>query len=271
MAVRSPAINVMMKAADRAARGLRRDFGEVEQLQVSPKGPGDFVSTADLKAERILREELSKARPGYGFLMEESGAIAGKDSEHRWIVDPLDGTTNFLHGIPHFAISIGLERAGEIVAGLILDPVKDERYWAEKGTGAYLNDRRIRVSSRGRLADALLATGIPFGGHGDHRGFAAELEAITPAVAGVRRLGAAALDLAYVAAGRYEGFWERGLSPWDLAAGLIIVREAGGYVSEIEGGEAMLASGSVLAANDRLHGEISRLLTGKKLLARRGE
>ena len=263
MAVRSPAINVMMKAADRAARGLRRDFGEVEQLQVSPKGPGDFVSTADLKAERILREELGKARPSFGFLMEESGATPGKDSEQRWIVDPLDGTTNFLHGIPHFAISIALERAGEIVAAVILDPIKDERFWAEKGIGAYLNDRRMRVSGRSRLSEALIATGIPFASHGDHQGYADELTAIMPAVAGVRRLGAAALDLAYVAAGRYEGFWERGLSPWDVAAGILIVREAGGYVSEIEGGSDMMASGSVLAANDRLHGEIAALLTGR--------
>ncbi len=263
MAVRSPAINVMMKAADRAARGLRRDFGEVEHLQVSPKGPGDFVSTADLKAERILREELGKARPGYGFLMEESGETAGSDGEHRWIVDPLDGTTNFLHGIPHFAISIGLERAGEIVAALILDPIKDERYWAEKGTGAFLNDRRIRVSGRRRLADALLATGIPFAVHGDHARFGAELAAVMPAVSGVRRLGAASLDLAYVAAGRYEGFWERGLSPWDVAAGLLIVREAGGYVSEIEAEGNPVATGNVLAANDHLHGEIARLLTGR--------
>jgi len=270
MAVRSPAINVMMKAADRAARGLRRDFGEVEQLQVSPKGPGDFVSTADLKAERILREELGKARPGYGFLMEESGATAGKDTSHRWIVDPLDGTTNFLHGIPHFAISMALERDGEIIAGLILDPIKDERFWAEKGLGAYLNDRRIRVSGRSRLAEALIATGIPFASHGDHAGFAAELTAVMPTVAGVRRLGAAALDLAYVAAGRYEGFWERGLSPWDVAAGTIIVREAGGFVSDLDGGDDPVASGNLLAANDRLHGEIARLVGGKPLGARRG-
>ena len=270
MAVRSPAINVMMKAADRAARGLRRDFGEVEQLQVSPKGPGDFVSTADLKAERILREELGKARPNFGFLMEESGATPGKDSEHRWIVDPLDGTTNFLHGIPHFAISIALERAGEIVAAVVLDPIKDERFWAEKGLGAYLNDRRMRVSGRSRLAEALIATGIPFATHGDHGQFAEELTAIMPTVAGVRRLGAAALDLAYVAAGRYEGFWERGLSAWDVAAGILLVREAGGYVSEIDGGPNMLTSGSLLAANDRLHGEIAALLRGGARSGRRG-
>ncbi|MFZ5792271.1 MAG: inositol monophosphatase family protein [Pseudomonadota bacterium] len=260
MATRSAIINVMMKAVDKAARGLKRDFGEVEQLQVSPKGPGDFVTAADLKSERVLREELSKARPTYGFLMEESGATAGSDGQHRWIVDPLDGTTNFLHGLPHFAISVALERAGEIVAGVVLDPVKDEMFWAERGVGAYLNDRRIRVSSRRNLGEALLATGIPFRAHGDHTHFAAQLAAVMPKVAGVRRFGAAALDLAYVAAGRYEGFWENGLSPWDMAAGVLLVREAGGYVSEIEGGDRMLLSGSVLAANDHLHGAVQRIL-----------
>jgi myo-inositol-1(or 4)-monophosphatase len=260
MATRSPIINVMIKAADRAARGLKRDFGEVEQLQVSPKGPSDFVSTADIKAERALREELTKARPTYGFLMEESGETPGTDGQHRWIVDPLDGTTNFLHGLPHFCISIALERAGEIVAGVILDPIKDELYWAERGVGAYLNGRRIRVSSRRILGEALLATGIPFQEHGDHSAFAAELSAVMPKVAGVRRFGAAALDLAYVASGRYEGFWESGLQPWDMAAGILLVREAGGYVTEIGGGENMLDSGSVLAANDQLHGTIQRLL-----------
>jgi myo-inositol-1(or 4)-monophosphatase len=261
MATRSPIINVMIKAADRAARGLKRDFGEVEQLQVSPKGPSDFVSTADIKAERAVREELVKARPTYGLLMEESGATPGTDGQHRWIVDPLDGTSNFLHGLPHFCISIALERAGEIVAGVILDPIKDELYWAERGVGAYLNGRRIRVSSRRNLGEALLATGIPFQEHGDHSAFAAELSAVMPKVAGVRRFGAAALDLAYVASGRYEGFWENGLQPWDMAAGILLVREAGGYVTEIGGGENMLESGSVLAANDQLHGSIQKLLS----------
>lgn len=264
MATRSAIINVMARAADKAARGLKRDFGEVEQLQVSFKGPSDFVSTADHKAERAIRAELQRARPAFGFLMEESGAAAGADPHHRWIVDPLDGTTNFLHGLPHFAISIALEREGEICAGVILDPVKNELFWAEKGAGAFLNDRRLRVSGRARLDQALIATGIPFRGHGMHGRFLRELDAVMAATAGVRRMGAAALDLAYVAAGRYDGFWERDLSPWDVAAGILIVREAGGYVSEIDGGHAMLSTGSILAANDKLHRPLGELLRGAR-------
>ena len=254
MATRSALINVMARAADKAARGLRRDFGEVEQLQVSLKGPGDFVSNADHKAERAVRQELSRARPGYSFLMEESGAIPGQDSEHRWIVDPLDGTTNFLHGLPHFCISIALERAGEVVAGVIFDPLKDELFWAEKGIGAYLNDRRLRVSARRQIANALIATGTPYGQGGDRPRYLRQLDAIMASVADVRRLGAAALDLAYVAAGRYDGYWEYGLQTWDIAAGLLLVREAGGYLSEPDGGEDPMSSGDVLAANDHLHG-----------------
>ncbi|HYV88541.1 MAG TPA: inositol monophosphatase family protein [Candidatus Polarisedimenticolia bacterium] len=254
MATRSTLINVMSRAADKAARGLKRDFGEVEQLQVSVKGPGDFVSTADTKAEKVLRQELSRARPDYGFLMEESGASEGSDREHRWIVDPLDGTTNFLHGLPHFCISIALERAGEIVAAVILDPVKDETFWAEKGIGAYLNDRRLRVSSRRQMTNALIATGTPFGQRADRPRYLRQFDAIMANVADVRRLGAAALDLAYVAAGRYDGFWEYGLQPWDVAAGWLLVREAGGYISEPEGEGHPVGSGDVLAANDHLHG-----------------
>jgi myo-inositol-1(or 4)-monophosphatase len=263
MAVRSAVINVMVKAAQKAAKGLVRDFGEVEQLQVSEKGPGDFVSTADLKAEDAIRYELTKARPGYGLMMEESAAEAGRDGQHRWIVDPLDGTTNFLHGIPHFAVSIGLEKDGEIVAGVIHNPVTDELFWAEKGAGAYLNDRRIRVSGRRDLAASVIGTGIPFIGHGDHPAYLRQLEAVMAQVAGIRRMGAAALDLAYVAAGRFDGYFEPGLKPWDIAAGILLVREAGGYVTEIEGGRNMLTSGSVLAANDRLHLSLGSLLRGK--------
>ena len=258
----SPLLNVMSAAARKAARSLVRDFGEVEQLQVSRKGPADFVSVADTKAERILRTELAKARPDYGFLMEESGVIAGKDAQNRWLVDPLDGTLNFLHGIPHFSISIALERAGEIVAGLIYDPVRDEMFFAERGTGAYVNDRRLRVSGRTKLVDSLIATGIPFFGRDHHPAYLDMLAGVVAETAGVRRFGSAALDLAYVAAGRYDGFWETGLSPWDIAAGLIIVREASGYVSEVEGGHKMLESGSVLAANDHLHLELGKLLRG---------
>jgi len=261
MPTRSALINVMVRAADKAARGLKRDFGEVEQLQVSVKGPADFVSQADIRAERAIRDELKRARPGFGFPREESGEIAGEDPHHRWIVDPLDGTTNVQHGIPHFAISIALEAKGEMVAGVILDPIKDELFWAEKGSGAFLNDRRLRVSSRKQLGQSLLATGIPFLEHGDHTGFLRELGAVMPAVSGVRRLGAAALDLAYVAAGRYDGFWERGLSAWDFAAGIVLVREAGGFVSEIGGAPVRSDSDSLLACNAALGNSVRDLLT----------
>jgi myo-inositol-1(or 4)-monophosphatase len=262
MATRSAILNVMTKAAGQAARVLKRDFGEVEQLQVSLKGPSDFVSAADRRAEAVIAEALTKARPGFGLLMEESGARAGSDRSSRFIVDPLDGTTNFLHGLPHFAISIACEREGEIVAGVVLDPIKNELFWAEKGMGAFLNDRRLRVSGRRRLSEALLATGIPFHGHGDHALFLDEIDAAMKATAGVRRFGSAALDLAYVAAGRYDAFWERHLSPWDMAAGAVLVREAGGYVTEIEGGKWRVDSESILVANDKLHRQCVALLGG---------
>ncbi len=262
MATRSAIINVMTKAATKAARGLKRDFGEVEQLQVTPKGPSDFVSAADHRAEAVIKETLRHARPDFGLLMEKSGEHPGKDPRSRFIVDPLDGTTNFLHGLPHFAISIACERDGEIVAGIVFDPIKNELFWAEKGMGAYLNDRRLRVSGRRRLAEALLATGIPFQGHGDRERFLKEIDAAMQATAGVRRYGSAALDLAYVAAGRYDAFWERHLSPWDMAAGVILVREAGGLVSEIEGGDWGIDSASLLVANDKLHRACVTLLSG---------
>lgn len=263
MAYRSADINVMVRAAEKAGRALIRDFGEVEQLQVSRKGPADFVSAADLKAERTVRRELEKARPDFGFLMEEGGEIKGADASCRWIIDPLDGTTNFLHGLPHFAVSIALEKHGELTAGVIYDPVKDEIFWAEKGQGAFIGDRRMRVSGRGRLADAVLATGIPFLGRDEgpgHKKFLAQLEVVMRQTAGVRRFGAASLDLAYVAAGRFDGFWETGLSAWDVAAGVVIVREAGGYISEISGKSHNLDSPTILAGNDRLYTEIVKLL-----------
>jgi myo-inositol-1(or 4)-monophosphatase len=260
MATRSAVINVMAKAADKAARSLKRDFGEVSQLQVSQKGPGDFVTNADLKSEKTLREELQKARPNFGFLMEESGEVKGSDPDHRWIVDPLDGTTNFMHGLPHFAISIALEQKGEIIAGLVYDPAKEELFWAEKGQGAYCNDRRMRVSGRKHLPESLLATGIPFIGHGDHPRFLKQIDAAMRETSGVRRFGAAALDLAYVAAGRYEGFWEEDLSSWDIAAGILLVKESGGYVSDMQGGQTMLQSGSLLATNGTLHAPLQALL-----------
>jgi myo-inositol-1(or 4)-monophosphatase len=256
----SPVINVMANAARKAARGLNRDFGEVEQLQVSVKGPSDFVSTADLRAERTLKAELMRARPGYGLLMEESGTTEGNDPHHRWIVDPLDGTTNFLHGIPHFSISIGLERDGEVIAGIIYEPTRDEMFWAEKGIGAYLNDRRLRVSARRQLGEALIGTGFPFRGRPKHPGYTQTLVRVMEATAGVRRLGSAALDLAYVAAGRYDGFWEFDLSPWDIAAGLLLVREAGGFVSDLAGGQTMMTGGDVLAANVHLHLPLAALI-----------
>ena len=264
VAKRSALINVMARAAERAGRAMLRDFGEVEQLQVSRKGPADFVSSADRRAEEILRTELAKARPGVGFLMEEAGAVAAAPGEdRRWIVDPLDGTTNFLHGIPHFAVSVALEQAGRIVAGVVYHPTVDNLYWAERGAGAYLNDRRMRVSARSALADALVATGVPFKGHGDGPQFLKELDSVMGQVAGIRRFGSAALDLAYVAAGRYDGFWEHDLNPWDIAAGILLVQEAGGFVSEVAGGREPLASGSILASNTVLHTHLARLLAGR--------
>jgi myo-inositol-1(or 4)-monophosphatase len=252
MAARSALINVMAGAALKAARGLLRDFGEVEALQVSVKGPSDFVSTADLRAEKLIRAELQRARPGYGLVLEESGEVPG-DGRHRFLVDPLDGTTNFLHGIPHFAVSIALEREGEIVAGIVYDPPKDELFWAEKGVGAFLNDRRLRVSGRRGLGESLIGTGIPFRDRGNHPTYLRTLAAVMGATAGVRRQGSAALDLAYVAAGRFDGYWEFGLQPWDIAAGILLVREAGGYVTDMAGGYDMLETGDVLAANHHLH------------------
>ena len=257
---RSPLFNVMDRAVRKAARSLIHDFGEVEHLQVSVKGPGDFVSTADHQAERILKAELGRARPDFGFLMEESGEEKGSDPHHRWVVDPLDGTTNFLHGIPHFCISVALERDGEPIAGVIYDPLRDEFFYGEKGVGAFVNDRRLRVSARNDLGDAVIGTGIPFRARGDHPRYLKMLEAVMGSTAGVRRMGAAALDLAYVAAGRFDGFFELGLSRWDVAAGMIIVKEAGGFVTEIDGGRNPLASGSVLATNDRLQTSLAQLL-----------
>jgi myo-inositol-1(or 4)-monophosphatase len=260
--IRSPLITVMTQAARKAARALVRDFGEVENLQVSLKGPANFVSAADRRAEEILHAELSKARPTFGFLMEERGRIAGKDASHVWIVDPLDGTTNFLHGIPLFAISIGLERDGTLVAGLVFNPITDETFVAERGKGAFLNDRRLRVAARRELADTVISCGLPHrGGRVDLDLFRKELTKVQPQVAGLRRTGAAALDMAWVAAGRFDGFWERGLSPWDLAAGLVILREAGGFATDIDGGDAVLEKGSVVAGNEFIHRALLGLLT----------
>ncbi len=266
MAIRSPLMNVIFKAADKAAKGLVRDFGEVENLQVSRKGPADFVSTADFQAQKVIREELAKARPDFGFLMEEADGVEDTSGKtERWIVDPLDGTSNFLHGLGHWAISIAAERAGEIIAGLIYDPIKNESFWAEKGMGAYSANKRLRVSGRKDLADCLIATGAPFKGVMHKRpNFVKELEMVMPQVAGIRRWGAAALDLAYVAAGRYDGFWETGLGPWDCAAGILLVKEAGGFVTPITAKQDPMLSGSLIACNSALQDQLTNLIRDAK-------
>ncbi len=262
--IRSALMNVMTAAAIKAGRGLKRDFGEVENLVVSVKGPGDFVTAADRKAEKVIFEELSKARPGYGFLMEEAGAVEGTDRAHRWIVDPLDGTTNFLHGLPIFAISIALERDGALVAGLVYNPATDDMYVAERGQGAWHNNRRLRVSPRRDMSEALIGCGVPHLGLARHHPlFKAELASVMAHALNVRRLGAASLDLAFVAGGRLDAFWERGLNPWDVAAGIVLVREAGGFVSEIEGGDAMLNAGSICAGNEFILQGLRSLLRPK--------
>ena len=243
----------MSDAARKAARGLNRDFGELSELQVSRKAPADFVSAADIKAEQAVFEALEKARPGYSFLGEERGLVEGTDKTHTWIVDPLDGTTNFLHAIPHFAINIALEREGVVVAAVTYNPVTNELFWAEKGKGCFVNDKRLRVAGRKHLDESLLGTGIPFLGHGQHARFLKELHQISQRVAGVRRFGAASLDLAYVAAGRLDGFWERDLKPWDMAAGVLMITEAGGKVTNADGGDDIMGTGSICAANLELH------------------
>ncbi len=261
MAAVSPIMTIMMRAADKAARSLIRDFNEVEHLQVSQKGPGDFVSAADRRAEEIIFEELKKARPNYNFLMEEGGVVKGKDEDYRWIIDPLDGTTNFLHGLPHWAISIALEHKGEIVAGLIHDPVKDDVFHAEKGSGAFMRRRRLRVSGRNDLMSSTIATGAPRRSEKQRTQFINEYRAMLSVAPGLRRFGAAALDLAYVAAGRYEGFWERDLKPWDIAAGMLIVKEAGGFIADVDDiRKNPLDTGSIVAANGELFEPMCKVL-----------
>jgi myo-inositol-1(or 4)-monophosphatase len=256
---RTALMNVMVQAALKAGRGLARDFGEVENLQVSLKGPGDFVSAADRRADEVLIAELRRARPSYSILTEESGTIAGTDPTHRWIVDPLDGTTNFLHGIPIFAISIGLEREGKLVAGVIYNPILNELYAAERGTGAFLNDRRIRVAGRRNLADALIVTGSAPRAT-DVAGFQGELNKVMANAVGFRCSGSAAIDLAWVASGRFDGYWQHDLSPWDLAAGAVLISEAGGLITDAEDGAEMLATGGVVAGNAAIHGQLLKCL-----------
>jgi len=250
----------MVKAARRAGRSLKRDLGEIENLQVSLKGPANFVSLADKRAEQMLYDDLTKARPGYGFLGEEGGTREGTDKSNTWIVDPLDGTTNFLHGIPQFAISIALQREGTIVAGVIYNPANDELYIAERGKGAFLNDQRLRVAGRKQLSDCVIACGLPHIGRGDHELSRREMAEMQNRVAGLRRFGAASLDLAFVAAGRLDGYWERNLQPWDIAAGLILVREAGGIVSGVEGHDNAIASGNVVCGNETIQRELVKIL-----------
>ena len=261
----SAIINVMVAAARKAGRGLARDFGEVENLQVSVKGPANFVSAADHKAEDSLFQDLSKARPGYGFLMEERGEVPGADKLHRWIVDPLDGTTNFLHGIPLFAVSIGLEREGQLVAGVIYNPASDELFMAEKGKGCYLmgrgpQDRRMRVAARRSIGDAVVSTGIPHRGRPNHELYLREAKAVMQDVAGIRRTGSAALDLAWTAAGRFDAYWEHGIQPWDIAAGIVMIREAGGVITDLDGGTGMLETGGLLASYSPIHGGLLQIL-----------
>jgi myo-inositol-1(or 4)-monophosphatase len=260
--VGSANLNIMMKTARKAGRALAKDFREVENLQVSMKGAGDFVSKADIAAEKIIKDELMGARPTYGWLAEEGGAEEGVDPTRRWIVDPLDGTTNFLHGLPHWAVSIALEHKGQIVAGVVYDASKDELFFAEKGAGAWMNETRLRVSGRSRMIECIFATGLPFGGRADLPDTLKDLARVLPACAGVRRFGSAALDLAYVAAGRYDGFWERKLNPWDMAAGLLIVREAGGLVEPLNPKGDILEDGEIVCANEPIFSSFAKVIRG---------
>ncbi|MBU3079132.1 inositol monophosphatase family protein [Sphingomonas quercus] len=265
MVAHSGLITVMQKAARKAAPRLRRDFNEVDALQVSRKGPADFVSMADKRAEQTIFEELKHARPDWGFVMEEGGVVEGDPTKPRWIVDPLDGTSNFLHGVPHFAISIAVEEPraggrGEVTQGLIYQPLTDETFWAEKGRGAWLQDRRLRVSARRDLTESMIATGIPHLGRGDPEQWQRIFRAISPEVSAIRRFGAATLDFAWVAAGRFDGFWEQDLDIWDVAAGMLLVREAGGYVTDFRGGDKAIDRREFLAANDQLHSRLHKLV-----------
>ena len=269
MAMISGLIRVMEKAARKAGQRLRRDFGEVEHLQVSRKGPADFVSKADQAAERTIWDELRAARPEWGFVLEEGGIIEGDPTLPRWIVDPLDGTSNFLHGIPHFAVSIAAQEPkldgsgwGDVIAGIVYQPITDESFWAEKSRGAWQQDRRLRVSARRQLDDSLIATGMPFAGHGDFAQWARIYGAIGPNVAGIRRFGSTALDLAWVAAGRFDGFWEADLQLWESAAGCLLVREAGGFVTNFRGVSEPICAAEVLAGNDAVHSKLHKLVAG---------
>ena len=260
MKLSSANINVMVKACRKAAKTLIRDFGEIENLQVSIKGPGDFVTASDKKVEKILIDELQKARPNYSILSEEIGKISN-DESFKWIIDPIDGTANFLHGIPHFAISIGLEHDGEIICGIIYDPIKDEMFVAEKGNGSYLNNQRIRVSSRSKLENCIIFTGGPKIGVKNRELFLKEYNNVSSKVlTTIRKLGSASLDMAYVAAGRCDGFWQRNLKYWDIAAGIIIVRESGGFVTDFKGEKGYMQNKTILVTNSKINNEMIEIL-----------
>lgn len=262
MPVRPALINVMAKACEKAGKSLSRDFGEIEQLQISRKGPADFVSTADLKAQKILRAELSRARPKFGFLTEEEDGQDDKsDANERWIIDPLDGTTNFLHGVPHFAISVAVERNGEIISGMIYNPVTNEMFWAEKNAGAFCTDTRIRASTRKNLSECLVATGLPWkGSDKNEKQVMKEVSTILPKTAGIRRAGAASLDLAYVASGRLDAYWESGLGVWDVAAGYIIAKEAGAFIAPLKIGQHPVNNAALIATNPEIHNEVVKII-----------
>ncbi|MTH35844.1 inositol monophosphatase [Paracoccus limosus] len=256
-------LNIMIKAARKAGRSLVKDFREVENLQVSVKGAGDFVTRADREAERIIKEELRTARPNYGWLGEETGEEAGEDPTRRWLVDPLDGTNNFLHGLPHWAVSIALEHKGEIVAAVVFDAAKDEMFTAERGDGAFLNDRRIRVSGRRQMGESIFATGVPHSGRGYLPATIRDLSRLMPVCSGMRQWGAAALDMAYVAAGRFDGYWERAVKPWDVAAGILLVKEAGGFVEALNPEDNPVESGKLVASNTQLFEEFSEIIRSR--------
>ena len=246
----SPLLNIMQKAAKKASRGLRRDFNELENLQVKTKGPANFVTASDIRTQKIIYEELSYAKPDWSFIMEESKPIENQNTKARFIIDPIDGTTNFMHGNPNFAISIAAEIDNRLEAAIIYSPITDEMFTAERGKGSFLNDKRIRVAARKKLSESILITGIPHLGRGNKELFIKEMDKIIPEVAGIRRSGSAALDLAWIAAGRYDIFWERGLSVWDIAAGILLVREAGGFAKGIDGSDQELWNGNIISGND---------------------
>ena len=265
MRLNSPQINLISRACMKASRSLIRDFGEIENLQVSTKGPGDFVTSADRRTERILIEELQKAHPDYGIVTEETGIINKSNTKNRWIIDPIDGTMNFLNGIPQFAISVGYEEDGDIQCGVIFNPIMNEMYCAEKGNGAYLNNTRIRVSNKKQLRDSLIVTGGPKSSSKIKDKIFSEYIVVSKNVSNVRKFGSAALDIAYVACGRFDGYWQRELNYWDIAAGLIILKEAGGFVEFFDYHKNDPLKKNILATNSNIHNELRDLINKKDI------